>query len=177
MPQILFTGWQDLSYRRIRNLHFNLCSRWLNLRLDICFLMHWGRVTHICVSKLTIIGSDNGLLLSHYLNQCWNVVNSNLRNKLQWNLKRNSCIFIQENAFQNVVCEMASILCRPQCVNAFGTITFSVPQMIKYVSMLPKIYSSYIILSCLDKIVSILTVNIPILNAARSSSATMLFWL
>ena len=26
-----------------------------------CPLTHWGRVTHICVSKLTIIGSDNGL--------------------------------------------------------------------------------------------------------------------
>ena len=26
-----------------------------------CSLTHWGRVTHICVSKLTIIGSDNGL--------------------------------------------------------------------------------------------------------------------
>ena len=25
------------------------------------YLTHWGRVTHICVSKLTIIGSDNGL--------------------------------------------------------------------------------------------------------------------
>ena len=24
-------------------------------------LTHWGRVTHICFSKLTIIGSDNGL--------------------------------------------------------------------------------------------------------------------
>ena len=24
-------------------------------------LTHWGRVTHICVSKLTIIGSDNSL--------------------------------------------------------------------------------------------------------------------
>ena len=24
-------------------------------------LTHWGRVTHICVVKLTIIGSDNGL--------------------------------------------------------------------------------------------------------------------
>ena len=24
-------------------------------------LTHWGRVTHICLSKLTIIGSDNGL--------------------------------------------------------------------------------------------------------------------
>ena len=26
----------------------------------ICVLTHWGRLTHICVSKLTIIGSDNG---------------------------------------------------------------------------------------------------------------------
>ena len=32
----------------------------------------------------------------------------NLRNKLQWNLKRNSYIFIQENAFENVICEMAA---------------------------------------------------------------------
>ena len=29
--------------------------------LDIFLLTHWGRVTHICVSKLTIIGSDNAL--------------------------------------------------------------------------------------------------------------------
>ena len=27
----------------------------------INILTHWGRVTHVCVSKLTIIGSDNGL--------------------------------------------------------------------------------------------------------------------
>ena len=27
-------------------------------------LTHWGRVTHICIGKLTIIGSDNGLLPS-----------------------------------------------------------------------------------------------------------------
>ena len=26
-----------------------------------CCLTHWDRATHICVSKLTIIGSDNGL--------------------------------------------------------------------------------------------------------------------
>ena len=26
-----------------------------------CRLTHWGRVMHICVNKLTIIGSDNGL--------------------------------------------------------------------------------------------------------------------
>ena len=28
---------------------------------DWLSLTHWGRVTHICVSKQTIIGSDNGL--------------------------------------------------------------------------------------------------------------------
>ena len=31
-------------------------------RASVCGLStHWGRVTHICVSKITIIGSDNGL--------------------------------------------------------------------------------------------------------------------
>ena len=29
--------------------------------LCVLTLTHWGRVTHICVSKLTIIGSDNSL--------------------------------------------------------------------------------------------------------------------
>ena len=38
-------------------------------------------------------------------------------NKLQWNLNRNSNIFIQENAFESVVCETAAILSRPQYVN------------------------------------------------------------
>ena len=28
---------------------------------DSSVLTHWGRATHICVSKLTIIGSDNDL--------------------------------------------------------------------------------------------------------------------
>ena len=68
-------------------------------------LIDWGWVMHISVSKLTFIGSD-------YLIQCWNIVNSNPRNKFQWN----SHIFIQENAFENV-CKMAAILPQPQCVN------------------------------------------------------------
>ena len=40
---------------------------------------------------------------SHYLNQCWNIGNWTLRNKLQWNTNQNSCIFIQENAYENVM--------------------------------------------------------------------------
>ena len=84
-------------------------------------LTHWGRVMHICVGNQTIIGSDNGLAPgtapSHYLNQCSNIVNWTLRNKLQWNLNQNSCVFIHENAFENVVWKMAAILSRPQCAD------------------------------------------------------------
>ena len=53
---------------------------------------------------------------SHYLNQCWNIVNWTIRNKLKWNLNRNSNIFIQEKVFECVVWEMAAILSRPQWV-------------------------------------------------------------
>ena len=34
--------------------------------------------------------------------------------QISWNVNRNSCIFIQENPRENVVCEMAVILSRPQ---------------------------------------------------------------
>ena len=78
-------------------------------------LTHLGRVTHICTSKLNIIGSDNGL--SPDRRQCWNIVNWTPRNKFQWNFNWYSYIFIQENAFENVVWKMATILSRPQCVN------------------------------------------------------------
>ena len=42
------------SVEVIMNVFRNMCS-------VITFLTHWGRVTHICVNKLIIIGSDNGL--------------------------------------------------------------------------------------------------------------------
>ena len=34
-------------------------------------LTQWGRVTHICISNLTIIGSDNGLLPGRRLDIIW----------------------------------------------------------------------------------------------------------
>ena len=62
---------------------------------------------HICVSLLTIIGSDNGL-------------SPERRQAIIWTnaeILFYSYIFIQENAFETVVGEMTSILSRPQCVN------------------------------------------------------------
>ena len=83
-------------------------------------LTHWGRVTHICVSNPTIIGSDNGLSPSWRQAIIWTnigilTVNSTIRNKLQSNINRNSYVFIQEHAFQMVVWAMAAILSRLQC--------------------------------------------------------------
>ena len=40
---------------------------------------------------------------SHCLNQRWGIVNWTRRNVFQWNFNRNSNIFIQGNAFENVV--------------------------------------------------------------------------
>ena len=40
--------------------HLSLSKK--NLPVTALFLTHWRRVTHICVGKLIIIGSDNGLL-------------------------------------------------------------------------------------------------------------------
>ena len=69
-------------------------------------LTHWGRVKHICVSDLTNIGSDNSLLPGRHQAIIWtnagNIVNWSPKNKLQWNFKRNSNIFFQENPFENI---------------------------------------------------------------------------
>ena len=50
------------------------------------------------------------------------MVNSNPRNKFRWNLKRNSYIFIQENAFENF-CDIAVISSRPHCVKTIREIS------------------------------------------------------
>ena len=84
-------------------------------------LTHWGRVMHICIDNLSHHCFRWWLVAwsapCHYLNQCWDIINWTLRNKLQWNFNRNSNIFIQEKAFGSVVCEMAAILSQPQWVN------------------------------------------------------------
>ena len=57
---------------------------------------------------------------SHCPNQWQNIINLNLKNELKRKLQRNSCIFIQENACQNVVCEMVAHFSRPQCVSVYS---------------------------------------------------------
>ena len=45
-----------------KKMHLKMLSGiWRPFCLSLNVLTHWGRATQICVSKLTIIGSDNGL--------------------------------------------------------------------------------------------------------------------
>ena len=69
-------------------------------------LTNWDRVTHICVSKLVIIGSDNGL--SPGRRQAITCTNVGILL-----IQLNSNIFSIEN-----VCELAAILSRAQWVNS-----------------------------------------------------------
>ena len=48
----------QMEHYQCRNSHYK--HNFLHV-YDIPYSTHWGRVTHICVSNLTIIGSDNGL--------------------------------------------------------------------------------------------------------------------
>ena len=84
------------------------------------FVIHWGRVTHICVRKLIIICSENVVwsATSHHLNQWWNIINWILGNKLQWNPCRNLFISTQLtlNVFENTFWKMVAILSQPQYV-------------------------------------------------------------
>ena len=47
---------QSVYQSKVYSLHHNALPT-----LQAIPLTHWGRVTHICVCKLAIIGSDNGL--------------------------------------------------------------------------------------------------------------------
>ena len=50
------------TYRQASNIKRALVGTWITHNLQVTTgLTHWDRVTHICVSKLTNIGSDNGL--------------------------------------------------------------------------------------------------------------------
>ena len=81
---------------------------------------------------------------SHYLNQCWHILNWNLRNKLQWNLNRNPFIFIQENAFENVVWKMAAICLSLNVLMISNTIVSFADQTI-YLKMVDEILQAILV--------------------------------
>ena len=83
---------------------------------DATVLTYWGRVAHICVSKLTIIGSYNGLLPGRRQAIIWTSAGILLIGPLVTTFSE---ILIEIHIFNShkyVVWKMLTILSRPQCV-------------------------------------------------------------
>ena len=82
-------------------------------------LTHWGREMHICVGKLTTIGSDNGLSPGRRQAIIWTndgilLIGPQGTNFNEISIEIHTFLF---KKFVNVFWKMASILSRPQCVN------------------------------------------------------------
>ena len=97
------------------------------------WLTDWGRVAHICVGNLTITGSDNGL--SHGRRQAIIWANAGILFIEPLGTVFSEIVIwihifsFQEYAFENVLCEMAAILSRPQFVNMWlGLVSTLRPQ-------------------------------------------------
>ena len=90
------------------------------------FLIHWGRVTHICVGYLTIIGSDNGLSPGRRKAIIW--INAGIL--LIWPLGTNFSeilIAIKAFSFNKMHLKVSSAKRRPFCLglNVLSKIFFT----------------------------------------------------
>ena len=72
---------------------------------------------HICIGKPAIIGSDYGLSPGWGQAIIWTKAGVLLIGLLETNVCEISYVFMQENAFENAVCETVSTLSQPQYVN------------------------------------------------------------
>ena len=75
------------------------------------------------------------LVSSLYLHKYWHTGNWTLWNKFQWNLNEN-VISININPFENVLCNMADILSRPQCIKRAPDVLF-IPQRNTHTHTIP----------------------------------------
>ena len=80
-----------------------------------CNLTHWGRVTHICVSRLTIIGSDNGLSPEGRQAIIWTNAGILFIGPLGTNFSENSIEFLTFS-FTKMRLKVSSAKWRPSCL-------------------------------------------------------------
>ena len=83
----------------------------------VCWIVltHWGRVTHICVSKLTIIGSDNGLSPDRRQAIIW--TNDGLLLIRPWGTNFSEILFENHtSSFKKMRSKLSSAKWRPFCL-------------------------------------------------------------
>ena len=86
-----------------------ICICWAHL------LTHWGRVTHICVGKQTIMGSDNGLSPGRRQAIIWTNAGILLTEPLRTNFS-DTLIKIQTFSFKKMYLKISPGKWRPYCL-------------------------------------------------------------
>ena len=111
------TIYAGLLYTQIWHLCFRRypVSWWRISGWRLFLLTYWGRVTHICVSKLTIIGSDNGLSPGRRQAIIWTNAGILLIESLGTNFSEN-LIEILTFLFKKMHLKISSAKWRPFCL-------------------------------------------------------------
>ena len=106
---------------------------------EITLLTHWGRVTHICVGNLTIIGSDNGLSPSRHQAIIWTNAGILLIRSIGTNFNE-ILIEIHIFSFTEIHLKMSSGKWRPSCL--FLNVLKSLPHLPGSMSYCPPLLTS-----------------------------------
>ena len=80
----------------------------------VSLLTHWGRVTHLCISELSIIGSDNGLSPGRRQVIIWTNAGILLVGPLRTNFSE-ILVKIHTFSFSKIHLKMSSVKWRPFC--------------------------------------------------------------
>ena len=116
--------WSAYNISKHVPLYFMVLTMWAQTVIYWKSLTHWGRVTHICVSNLTIITSDNGLSPGRRQAIIW----TNGAIMLIWPLGTNFnkiSIEINSFSFKKMHLKMSSGKWRPFCLGLNGEWTFN----------------------------------------------------
>ena len=103
---------------------------YINVDLNICLLTHWGRVTHICIGKLTITGSDNGLSPERHQAIIWTSAGALLIGPLGTNFSE-MLFRIQIFSFKKMHLKMSSAKWHPFCTSLNELNGTTRPQYVK----------------------------------------------
>ena len=86
------------------------------LCIRFTFLIHWGRVTHVCVGNLNITRSDNGLAPGRQQAIIWTNAGILLTGPLETDFSE-ILIYIQAFSFKKILLKISSAKLRPFCLD------------------------------------------------------------
>ena len=111
--------------------------------LSTSVLIHWGRVTHICVSNLTIIGSDNGLSPGRGQAITWTNIGILLIGPLGTNFNE-MLIKIHTFSFKKIHLKMSFGKWRPFCLHLNVLILVTTSVYFSFSRQIPIIHGKFL---------------------------------